>query len=160
MTDVIGTPREFFHRYLFTIEIDGIANTGFSKCSELAAEVATVEHWEGGALIANKSPGRVTVPDITLEQGACNDLELFTWFEQVAKLSAGIAGQGQRSPIFKRNMEIIQRARDGSILQRWKITGAWPKRFSAGEWDNTSDETVITSLVLVIDTFQPMIRPQ
>jgi phage tail-like protein len=158
MTDIIGTPRELYHKYKFRVEIDGITYAGFSKCSELKIEIAKVEHWEGGSLTANKSPGRVTFPDITLEQGATSDLELYQWVEQVANVSAGVGGRGVSASKAKRNLEIIQLDREDNILQRWRVDGAWPSAAVVGEWDNSSDEAVITSLTLTHDGFRPMIR--
>jgi hypothetical protein len=38
--------------------------------------VANVQYHEGGSLIPNKSPGRLTFSDVTLERGATSDQEL------------------------------------------------------------------------------------
>ena len=48
---VIGTPRTFFKKFKYVIEVDGLASTGFQKCSELSVEVANIEYHEGGTLI-------------------------------------------------------------------------------------------------------------
>lgn len=156
---VIGTPRSFYNRFKFVVEIDGIPYSGFQKCSELSVEAAKIEHWEGGRLIPDKSPGRLTFSDITLEQGATDDLELYSWFEEVARAAAGLGGLGRIDPLYKRNLDIVQLDRDDVVLQRWEVQNAWPTKFVAGEWDNTSDEKVITSVTLTYDFFQPTIRP-
>jgi hypothetical protein len=49
---------------------------GFQKASELSVEVANVQYFEGGSLIPNKSPGRLTFSDVTLERGATQDRDL------------------------------------------------------------------------------------
>ncbi|MEO1336864.1 MAG: phage tail protein, partial [Myxococcota bacterium] len=70
---VIGTPRTFHSRWKFIVDIDDIAHAGFQKCSELSVEIANVQYYEGGSLIPNKSPGRLTFADVTLERGATKD---------------------------------------------------------------------------------------
>ncbi|WP_428264542.1 phage tail protein, partial [Haliangium sp.] len=82
---VLGQPRSFYKKFKFVVEIDGFKSAGFHKCSELSVEIAKVEHREGGALIPQKSPGRLSFADITLERGATDDLDAFGWFTQVAR---------------------------------------------------------------------------
>jgi len=147
---VIGTPRTFHKKFKFVVEIDGVASAGFHKCSELAVEVANVEYYEGGSLIPNKSPGRLKFPDVTLDRGATSDEDLFKWLSDVADASANA---GLVEPDFKRNLDIVQQDRDGSTLRRWRLTGAWPVKFVAGEWDNSADENVIESVTLTYDFF-------
>jgi phage tail-like protein len=148
---VLGTPRSFHKKFKFVVEIDGVASAGFQKASELSVEIANVQYYEGGSLIPNKSPGRLTFADVTLERGATMDKDLFDWFTQVAEASANI---GLKEPFFKRNLDIVQQDRDGSTLRRWSLTGAWPVKFVAGDWDNEADENVIESVTLTYDFFE------
>jgi phage tail-like protein len=147
---IIGTPRTFFKRFSFLVEIDEFRSAGFQKASELSAEVANIEHHEGGALIPNKSPGRLKFSDLTLERGATKDQDIFDWFSQVADAAANA---GLVEPRFKRNVDLVQLDRDGSTLRRWTIAGAWPVKFVAGAWDNEADENVIESVTLTFDYF-------
>jgi phage tail-like protein len=148
---VIGNPRTFHKKFKFIVEIDGVASAGFQKCSELSVEVANVQYYEGGSLIPNKSPGRLTFADVTLERGATSDRDLFDWFVQVADAAANA---GLTEPEFKRNLDIVQQDRDGSTLRRWSLNGAWPVKFVAGDWDNEADENVIESVTLTFDFFE------
>ncbi len=148
---IIGNPRTFHKRFKFIVEIDDIAHAGFQKCSELSVEVANVQYHEGGSLIPNKSPGRLTFSDVTLERGATSDQELFDWFQDVAVTSSGL---GLTDYDYKRNLDIVQQDRDGTTLRRWTLTNAWPVKFVAGEWDNESDENVIESVTLTYDFFE------
>jgi phage tail-like protein len=148
---VLGNPRTFHKKFKFVVEIDGFASAGFRKCSELAVEVANVQYYEGGSLIPNKSPGRLTFTDVTLERGATSDLDMFRWLSDVAALASGL---GLVEPQFKRNLDIVQQDRDGATLRRWALTGAWPIKFVAGDWDNEADENVIESLTLTYDFFE------
>ena len=148
---VIGNPRTFHKKFKFIVEIDDIGHDGFQKCSELSVEVANIQYFEGGALIPNKSPGRLTFSDVTLERGATQDHDLFDWFQEVAITTSGLGLIGVG---FKRNLDIVQQDRDGTTLRRWTLTRAWPVKFVAGDWDNEADENVIESVTLTYDFFE------
>ena len=148
---VIGNPRTFHKKFKFIVEIDGVVSAGFQKCSELSVEVANVQYYEGGSLIPNKSPGRLTFADVSLERGATSDKDLFDWLTQVADAAANA---GLNEPEFKRNLDIVQQDRDGSTLRRWSLNGAWPVKFVAGDWDNEADENVIETVTLTYDFFE------
>jgi phage tail-like protein len=147
---VLGTPRTFFKRFKYVVEIDQFQSAGFQKCSELSVEVANIEHFEGGSLIPNKSPGRLKFADVTLERGATKDQDMFEWMSQVADAAANA---GLVEPRFKRSCDLVQLDRDGTTLRRWSLSGAWPIKFVAGAWDNESDENVIESVTLTYDFF-------
>jgi len=148
---VIGNPRSFHKKFKFIIEIDGVASAGFQKCSELSVEVAKVEYFEGGSLIPNKSPSRLTFADMTLERGATEDQDLFDWFQEVAETSSGL---GLTDPSYKRNLDIVEQDRDGTTLRRRSLSRAWPVKFVAGDRDNEADENVIESVTLSYDYFE------
>jgi len=147
----VGEPRNFMKRFSFLVEIDGFVYGGFQSCSDLQAETAVVEQWEGGTVLADKSPGRVTVPDITLERGATSDPDAYNWFLEVVNMASG---NGEVTPGYKRTLDIVQLDRDGSEMERWTVVNAWPRQFTAGSWDNTADETRIETLILACDYFQ------
>jgi len=75
---VIGNPRSFHKKFKFVVEIDDVGHAGFQKASELSVEVANVQYFEGGSLIPNKSPGRLTFSDVTLERGVQQDRDGLT----------------------------------------------------------------------------------
>ena len=102
--------------------------------------MANVQYFEGGSLIPNKSPGRLTFADVTLERGATQDRDLFDWFQDVAITSSGL---GLTDVNYKRNIDIVQQDRDGTTLRRWSLSRARPVKLVVGDWDNESDENVI-----------------
>ncbi len=110
-----------------------------------------MQYFEGGSLIPNKSPGRLTFADVTLERGATQDRALFDWFQDVAITSSGL---GLNDVFYKRNLDIVQQDRDGTTLRRWSLSRAWPVKFVAGDWDNEADENVIESVTLTCDFFE------
>jgi phage tail-like protein len=147
---VTGTPRIFHVKWKFLVEIDGFGYAGFQSCSELSVEAAETQQYEGGVIIPDKQPAKLTIADITLMRGATDDLDMFRWMQEVgdASKNAGLA-----PPAFKRTLTIVQQGRDGRTQRRWRVFGAWPKKFVAGDWDNDSDDNVIEQLVLAIDRF-------
>ena len=147
-----GQPRNYWKKFKFVVEIGGVAFAGFQSMSELKSEVAQIEQWEGGALAAEKQPGRVTFPNLTLSRGATKDKDLWNWFKQTANVSAN---SGVILPEHERTFDLVQQDRDGSELGRWRINRAWCCVFSAGEWDNTKDENVVESVELCYHHFDP-----
>jgi phage tail-like protein len=145
---IIGTPRSFHKRFKFRVEVDGLGSAAFRTCSDIAIELATVEHREGGVLIPDKSPGLATVDDVTLERGATMDRDLYDWLLQVANIAAN---GGEVDARYKRMIDVVQYDRDNTVLRRWRLHNAWIKRFVAGAWDNEADENVIETCVLVYD---------
>ena len=151
MVGVIGTSRSYHKKFKFLVEVDGFGDSAWEKCSGIEAEVAKVEQWQGGALIPNKSPGRVTISDVTLDRGCTDDEDCYNWFVQVVDV---VANAGLVDDKYKRNVDVVQQDRDNKTLRRWRMTNAWPIKFKGGEWDNTSDENTMESLTLTYDTPQ------
>lgn len=151
----LAASRRLDEKFNFIVNVDGMSVFKFEKCSELTREVAKIEYWEGGALIPVKWPGRATVSDVTLTRGVGTEVEFDTWARQVVDPAlAGGIGAGQNPIGFSRNMVISQRDRTKLVSNRkWNIYGAFPVKFTGGEWDNTVDEVVIETLVLAIDNF-------
>jgi phage tail-like protein len=151
-----GNPRQFYKKYLFEVRWINPASgaeeaASFQKISELSAEVGKVEHWEGGRMRPYKEPGRVTYTDLTLERGVTSENSLYRWFQQVV---TNAAQSGNPTPEFCADIQIYQLDRNGAKLRHWQVFGAWPTKFVAGEWDNTSEENVIESLTLCYDYFE------
>lgn len=149
---VIAIPRTFDKKFSFLVVIDGFISAGFSKMSELTADVAEIKQYEGGALIPNKSLGRIDFKDITLERGATRvDFDAYAWFLSGANAAANV---GLKEPFYKRHLDLLQLDRDGEIIKKWTVFFGFVKTFTAGDWDNNADENVIEKLVLGYDFFQ------
>lgn len=140
----------FHKKFKFVIEEAGLAVAAFQKMSELSVEAAKIEYHEGGSLIPDKSPGRLTFTDVTLERGVTIDQSLYSWFLEVANAAADA---GQNEPDFKRTLDLVQLDRAGNELLRWRLVNAWPMKFNAGDWDNEADENVIEQVTLTYDYF-------
>lgn len=152
---IIGKPRTFHKQFKFLVEIDSVAFAGYQSCSELTSEIAEAQYFEGGSSIPNKSPGRQTFSDVTLTRAAVTgDSDMYLWHQQVMEAAANA---GLSEPGFKRNLDIVQQDLDGSTIRRWRLFNAWPKTFTAGSWDNESDDNVLESVTLAYDYFTKII---
>lgn len=148
---VFARPRIFNPKFKFQVHIDNFGSAAFQSCSELSGEFAEINYFEGGAIIGDKQPGRMTFADVTLVRGATNDRDLYNWFRQIGDASSGF---GLAMPDFKRNVSIFQFNRADEVVHRWTLYNAWCKKFVAGQWDNNADDIVMESVVLSFDYFQ------
>lgn len=148
-----GKAKKWHNRYKFLVEIDGFVSAGFQKAGPLEGGVEVIEHREGGARLPDKTPGLANFENVTLERGATDNLDEYNWFATV--LNAAEDAGGADPSQYARNLAIIEQDNDGNEVMRWNVYGAWPRRFVAGEWDNTSNEKTIRTVELVIDYFEP-----
>jgi phage tail-like protein len=141
----MGTPTNWYTKFKFVIEIDGIARAAFRKCSELAIEAANVEYKEGGRLHPHNAPGTVKFPEITLERGVTDDFDLYNWFRDTYDAASGT---GKNTPDLYRTFDVVQLDRDGSELERYTVYNAYCRRYAAGDWDNDADENRVEVVVI------------
>lgn len=146
-----GEPLDYYTMFDFVVEMDGISAAGFRKCSELSAQLGVVELREGGRNIPHKKPGLLSFPDVTLERGATDNLDLYEWFLECAKAAANSGG---KIDAIKRELDIVVLDRDSSERRRYTLRGAWPRTYTAGEWDASSEEAVVEKVVLAYDYFE------
>lgn len=149
---MFGSTRNYYKRYSFEVEIDGITSMGFMSCSGLIMETETIKIFEGGLnRAAKKDPGMVNFEPITLSRGATDDLDTLSW---ALSVNEGATGLGAPDPSYRRNVSIKVKDRSGVILRRWNLVGAWLKKFTAGSWDASSNEATVEELVLEYDYFE------
>ena len=147
----MATPVNYFTKFKYIVEIDGVARAGFTTCSELQIVADTIEHREGGVLRPHKAPGLVTFPPITLEHGVAVDLDLYNWMKDTVDAAAGT---GLDTPDIYRTMEILQQDRAGNEIERYVCYGCWCKEYSAGDWDNNASEIRMERVVVEADYWE------
>ena len=146
-----GTPTQWWHKYKFIIEIDGVVNAGFKTCSELNIEAANVEYKEGGRLHPHNAPGTVKFPEITLARGATDDADLYNWMRDTYDAAAGT---GLDTPDLYRTFDIIQQNRKGEAVERYTVYDSYCRTFSSGDWDNDADEVRDITVVIQPDRWE------
>jgi len=147
----LGAPRKHHDAWRFNVEIAGIPFAGFSKCSGIEMDVEPVEYREGGVSVPRKTPGLVSFSDITLERGASMDPSLLVWAKLVLQ---ALGDSGAPEPLYMKTVDIVQRDRDGSEMERWRLFNGWPRNFKTGDWDNSGSDLRMESLTLAYESFE------
>jgi len=148
---VTGAPVTYHKKFKFLVYINGVVRAAFNKAGPLEGEIAVTETFEGGAVHADKSLGRVKTTNIKLERGATNDRDLWDWFAAGAQFTDGEAADDTD---LKRTVEIAQQTRSGREVKRWRATEALCCKFTAGDWDNGSDENTMESAEIAYKTLR------
>jgi phage tail-like protein len=127
-----------FKNFNFLVEIDGIAQAGFSECTGLRLEVDVIEYREGGERSSvRKLPGLAKVGDITLKRGVTISNELQAWFESVRN---GVAD--------RRNGAIVLLDDERKPVVRWKFFNAFPRKWEGPDLDAKGSDMAIETLTL------------
>jgi phage tail-like protein len=151
---VRATEANYYDSYAYEVVVDGFVKAAFSKCTGLTGTAEEIAYAEGGAMTDNKSPGRVSFADITLERGETDNDEMYGWWKEICDARTG-SGAWRESD-YKRDVVIRQKTRDGTVVRRWQVFSAWPKEFGVSDWDNTSSEKHIEHIVLAHEGFEPL----
>lgn len=127
-----------FPRYVFLVEIEGIARAGFMTVSGLEEETEVREYREGGDnSTVRKLAGLNSYSPIVLEMGSTFDKSLWDWRQKVKREGA----QGNRKSI-----SVIQQNEKREEVKRWQVFDAWPSKFTGPEFDASSSDTAVESV--------------
>jgi phage tail-like protein len=148
----MATPTNWYKRFAFLVEIDGVERAAFKSATDLAAIAETIEYREGGRRHPHKAPGLVSFEPITLERGVAegDDTDLLNWFRSTYDAAAAT---GQNLPALYRTVSIVQLDMDGSVKRRFTLYNAWCKEYRINGWDNDANEVSMESLVFEFDRY-------
>lgn len=147
----MGVPVNWWKKFKFIVEIDGVARAAFKTCSELRVTSETVKYREGGRLHPHKAPGLVEFPPITLERGATDDFDLYNWFKDTADAAAGT---GLVTPDLYRTFDIVQLDRAGDEVERYTVYSSFCSEYAAGDWDNDANEVRMEQVIIEADYWE------
>jgi hypothetical protein len=79
--------------------------------------------------------------------------ELFNWFKLNYNPSDGVMGyeSSVNGPAYKKDIDLDMTAPDGTIVEGWKIEGAWPISFDLGALDYAGNDAVEIAFTLRYD---------
>ena len=118
------------------VTFDGMPTAFFRSVSGLSMEIEVVEFREGGENGAvHKIPGRVKYPNIVLKQGFAGASDLQKWAFRIA------AGQFEH-----KNATIVISDQRSQVIARYTLTNAWPTKWSAPDFDATSNDVAIETI--------------
>ena len=134
-----GSRVDPYRGFNFLVEIDGIAQAGFSEVSGLDASTPAVDYRQGdfGTRGASKIPGINTYTPITLKRGITSEKELWDWRQKV------IDGNVER-----KNGSIVLLDEKGTEKIRWNFSNAWPSKWTGPSFNATSTAVAVESLEL------------
>lgn len=128
----------------FRLELKGGQVAGyFTEISGLGSENEVIDHKvvDGkGHELVQKIPGRLKWGDVTLKRGVTNDMNLWTWRQNV------IDGKMKDA---RANCSIIMLDRDYQDAARWDFTNAWPSKVTGPTLKSDSNDLGVEEMVLV-----------
>lgn len=128
-----------YRNFNFLVELDGIAEAGFTECSGLESTTEVIETREGGQnTTVRKLPGKTTYSDITLKWGLTTTEELWEWRQKV------VEGKVER----KNGSIVVFDLANQQEVARWNFVDAWPTKWEGPSFDATGNEIAVETLVL------------
>jgi len=145
----MGSYRKLYPRFKFLVHVNGIPSAAFQKCTGLKVTFGEMKYFEGGAAVPYKEPGLMEFEDCTLERGVSQDQGFYNWVLDVVDVMKKLpGGTGKVSPDFFRDAVVEQLDRDDKPAIHWQLFWSFPKEWTPGEWDNTSNDPTIETLVI------------
>ena len=123
----------------FLLEIDGIAQAGFSECTIPNMTKQVAEYREGtDPPTVRKLGGLNQYGNLTLRWGTTTEsMELYEWHKT--------AQQGNVDDA-RRNIAVVLLDEEGEPGARWEFMNAWPTEYDAPDLNATGNEVAIENL--------------
>jgi len=129
--------------FRYRLDIDGIAQAGFSEVMIAETTIDAVDYREGNeAPHVRKLSGLTKYGNITLKWGLTvggSALDLFKWHNEIS------AGQIKEK---RRKVVIVVQDEAGSDAARFVITDAWPVKYDPSDLNAKGNEVMIELLEL------------
>jgi len=128
-----------FRNVRFLLEIDDIAQAGFSQATIPETTTDPIEYRDGNeAPTVRKLAGLTTYGNLTLQWGTTPEsTELFEWRKLVEQ---GKVDEARRS------IAVVLLDEEGNPAARWQFRNAWPTQYDAPDLDASGNEVAIESI--------------
>lgn len=128
-----------FKKYNYEVSIDGQSVGGFSEVSAPDITSDPIEYREGNFSVntVGKQPGLVKYENITLKWGMTESMDLYNWMKEVE------GGTINRKTVVIRLHDDTQ-----AEIAKWTVISAWPTKYTATDFNATSNEVAVETLVL------------
>lgn len=154
--------KDVYRGFKFSVSIQGrsgpsLTRAAFQKVTGLKSSVEVVEYREGNMPDRmEKLAGMMTYDSVTLERGISYDDDFNQWMRLVCNaLKVGQAGAPPESgrpdfgdDSYRCDLTITLFDKMGKRVKEYKLLNAWPSEYTIGDFDATSNDVVISSLVL------------
>lgn len=150
--------KDVYRGYKFSVQIGQQAyftRTAFQKVTGMKSSVEVVEYREGNMPDRmEKFAGMMSYDAVTLERGISNDDDFNKWMQSVCDIqsnSDGVPNSGSPdngNASYRKNVTITLHNKQGEAVKRYTLLKAFPSEYTVGDFDATSNDVVISSLVL------------
>ena len=131
-----STRKDPYKKYNFIVEIDGIAEAGFTECSGLDQETEIIEYREGSDMgPGRKLPGLTTYSNIVLRRGVANSKDLWNWRKTI------LDGQVER-----KNGAVVLLVDKHQEVARWVFHEGWISFYSGPELNAKESDVAIEEI--------------
>lgn len=129
-----------YKKYNYDVQIDGSSVGGFSEVSAPDITIDPIEYREGNFAVntVGKQPGLVKYGNVTLKWGITSDNTLYSWAQEVAN------GTINRKTVVISLKDDLQ-----NEVAKWTIVEAWPTKYTAPDFNATSNEVAVESVEFV-----------
>ena len=131
-----------YKKYNYKVLIDGKEEAGFSEVSSPDITSDPVEYREGS--MAGKTPGKqpgiLKYSNVTLKRGTTESQVFVDWMKEI---------QNGKAP--RRTVVITLMDDEMKEVASWQLEKAWPTKYTAPDFNATSNEVAIESLELVCE---------
>ncbi|MCL1979435.1 MAG: phage tail protein [Methanomassiliicoccaceae archaeon] len=124
----------------FRVEIDGIQQAGFFKCTGLGTSIEVIPYDDGVSQKAQRLTSRVSYSNVKLTWGVTASRELYDWHKNA------INGN-----IIRKNVKITLIDETGKDLVSWHLTNAWPCAWEGPNFTALGTDVAVESITLVYD---------
>ena len=131
----------------FSVEISNVGKISCKEVSGLDVESNVIEYRSGNmaGLTKIKMPGLRKSGDVTLKKVMSKDgKKLWDWFNQV-----------KMNTIQRESVTIALLDESGSPVQSWKLTNAWPKKYTVEGFKADGNGVSVETIVLAHEGVAP-----
>lgn len=148
--------KDVYRGYKFSVQIGGFERAAFQKVTGMKSSVEVVEYREGNMPDRmEKFAGMMSYDAVTLERGISYDDDFNKWMKTVCDvLSAGDVNvtpggaPDNGADSYRKNVIITLYNKQGQSVKEYTLLKAFPSEYTVGDFDATSNDVVISSLVL------------
>ncbi len=128
-----------YKKYNYDVSIDGASVGGFSEVSAPDISSDPIEYREGNFAVntVGKQPGLIKYENITLKWGMTDSMELYNWMKEV-----------EGGTINRKTVVISLQDDTHKEIAKWTVISAWPTKYTATDFNATSNEVAVETLVL------------
>lgn len=151
--------KDVYRGFKFSVTIDGFERASFQKVTGLKSAIEVVEYREGNMPDRmEKLPGMMSFDAVTLERGISFDDDFREWIEETTSVVGSAEGEvfssttkndiGSPASTYRRDVFISLHDKKGNAVKDYLLIGAWCSEYTIGDFDATSQDVVISSLVI------------